>query len=286
MFDAFSAAEQACIRRELADDAVVLLGRPVLSTGDPEPWEVAVFSCLAPATARAVFLGGLIAEIEADDVELGESELACLREAVATVNVPAIVSLDDPALAEFSGSLIRCLPDVFVEFMVRDMGLDIGELSDEELACLRELLAETDVARLAEEPEVSALEARMRGCLPRLPFAKVGAPIADDHAWAPDGATLIAVGESAEGVLVSPTAADFFAFEAVEGTLYQIDVTLGTLTDSVAILRDAEGLELVFGDDHGSLPSRIYWEATYSGTHYIEVWGCGTGSYTLTVLAR
>ena len=69
--------------------------------------------------------------------------------------------------------------------------------------------------------------------------------------------------------------------------LYQIDIAPGTLTDPVATLYDADWRELDFNDDYGdSLGARIYWEATYSGTHYIEVRGYDSGSCTLTVVAR
>ena len=90
--------------------------------------------------------------------------------------------------------------------------------------------------------------------------------------------------DAALGAAGSPAV---FAFEAERGALYQIDVAPGTLTDPVATLYDAGWRELGFNDDHGdSLGARIDWEATYSGTHYIEVWGYDSGSYTLTVIAR
>ena len=102
-----------------------------------------------------------------------------------------------------------------------------------------------------------------------------------------EDATPVAVGTSVEAVLDAADFAAVFAFEAEQGTLYQIDVSPGTLTDPVVTLYDAEWGELDFNDDHGdSLGARIYWEATYSGTHYIEVWGYDSGSYTLGVVAR
>lgn len=76
-------------------------------------------------------------------------------------------------------------------------------------------------------------------------------------------------------------------FEAQEGQLYQIDVVLETLHDSVATLYDSEGFELASNDDNGdSLASRISWEAEYSGSHYVAVEGFSsdTGSYTLSIV--
>lgn len=79
-------------------------------------------------------------------------------------------------------------------------------------------------------------------------------------------------------------------FEAQEGQLYQIDVVLETLYDSVATLYDSEGFELASNDDYDdngdSLASRISWEAEYSGSHYVAVEGFSsdTGSYTLSIV--
>ena len=78
--------------------------------------------------------------------------------------------------------------------------------------------------------------------------------------------------------------------DLIAGRLYQIDVTLGTLPDSVASLfgGDDEGF-LATNDDHqDSRASRIYWEAIRSGPHYLEVagFGQGVGTYTLTTVER
>ena len=36
----------------------------------------------------------------------------------------------------------------------------------------------------------------------------------------------------------------------------------------------------------GEMASRLYWEATGSGPHYVAVSGYGTGAYTLTIDQR
>ena len=52
-------------------------------------------------------------------------------------------------------------------------------------------------------------------------------------------------------------------------------------------LRDADGLASAYNDDHAeTLASRLYWEATGSGPHYVAVSGYGTGAYTLTIDQR
>ncbi len=108
--------------------------------------------------------------------------------------------------------------------------------------------------------------------------------IADDYGNARDTATAVVAGEDTEGAIDYEGDADFFRFSAEAGKVYQIDVALGTLDDSVAELQDSNGLEVTYNDDYGdSLASRIVWEAPVSGDYYVVVSGWGTGSYTVTV---
>lgn len=113
--------------------------------------------------------------------------------------------------------------------------------------------------------------------------------IVDDHAGRVEAATPIGAGEVVPGVVDYPGDVDLFGFDAVEGELYQIDVALGTLADSLAVLFDADARELTYNDDYeGSSASRIVWEAPSSGSYYIAVGSRDddTGSYTLTIIVR
>ena len=107
--------------------------------------------------------------------------------------------------------------------------------------------------------------------------------IEDDHGDDVDNATAVTVGEAAQGNMDYDGDLDFFAFEAQEGVVYQIDVELGTLEDSGVELVDADGWVLEFNVDFESLASRIVWRAESSGEYYVAVSGWGTGSYTMTV---
>ena len=110
--------------------------------------------------------------------------------------------------------------------------------------------------------------------------------IVDDHGDDIYDATVAPVAVDVEGVINSQYDSDYFRFTAVDGRLYQIDVGLGTLDDSVLLLLGPDGLELTFNDDYGDSPaSRIFWEAPASGDYYLVVRGfaSGSGSYTLTV---
>ena len=97
----------------------------------------------------------------------------------------------------------------------------------------------------------------------------------------------VTVGEDVAGALDSEGEVDLFVFESEPGVHYQIDVTLGTLADSVATLHDADGTALMSNDDFGgTMASRISWQARDSGRLYVAVEGYGganTGSYTLAV---
>ena len=97
------------------------------------------------------------------------------------------------------------------------------------------------------------------------------------------------VGGAVLGVLDYPGDFDLFVFDAVHRELYQIDVALGTLGDSVVAVYDADETQLAFNDDYeGTLASRVFWEAPTAGRYYVAVasLGDGTGSYTLTIITR
>ena len=112
--------------------------------------------------------------------------------------------------------------------------------------------------------------------------------IVDDHGNDIDDATVAAVGADVEGAIGYLGDTDYFRFAAEEGQIYQIDVALGTLDDSVLALLNPDGWELAYNDDHGdSWASRVVWLAPESGVYYLVVESSGfdadVGTYTLTV---
>ena len=109
--------------------------------------------------------------------------------------------------------------------------------------------------------------------------------IVDDHSNDFRLATIVSVGDETPGAIDYEGDEDFFRFTAEAGVSYQIDVTLGTLADSVLDLTDSNSAQLAYNDDFGdSYASRIVWEAPASGNYYLMVsaWS-GAGSYTLTI---
>lgn len=68
--------------------------------------------------------------------------------------------------------LVSCAPDIFVSLIVSDMGVDPDDLSDEEMSCLREVLADTDWTTFFSDTGLfSALDeltAGIESCVPEL----------------------------------------------------------------------------------------------------------------------
>ena len=355
VFDALTRAEQECVRDTFDGDTLEsVLALPVMSEAEtPEAWVILIFSCLAPETARAVFLSTMVAGLGEDEAfELDADTEACLAEWVAGLDVVAtmlalsiddtemtrdvttafltcnrdqIVSLmleetgltledlseeqasclrewvtdtdwtnlltgsaDDPSgLMGFAADLIECAPDMFISSMLEETGMTLEDLSEEEASCLREWVADTDWTSLftgsADDPGLFELLPGLFDCVPDLAWSAAGALPSDELLGE---ATPVEIGVSVPGELEYADDRDFFTFEATEGEYYELDVTLGTLEDSVLDLYDAEGHPLDGNDDYGdSTASRLIWQAPGTGTYHVEVtsFGPGTGTYTLTI---
>ena len=116
VFDRFSASEQTCIRNELGGELLAsVLGLPVLSETGVEPWLVSIFECIDLQTADALFLAGMLAGMQGQDLDLDTAH--CIRELVADTDVAGMIaselpdaSPDNIAMAEeFSDKLFACL---------------------------------------------------------------------------------------------------------------------------------------------------------------------------------
>ncbi|MDE0369554.1 MAG: PPC domain-containing protein [bacterium] len=348
VFDALTTTEQECIRDSFEGDLLEsVLGRPVMSESDtPEAWEVLMFSCLAPQTARAVFLALLVAGMEedglllidadaevcldewvagidvvatmvalsADDAEaagevttafmscnpdlfislmleetgmnlenLSEEEATCLREWAAGTDWATLLAGDDLAvILDFLPDLFSCAPDLYISFMLEGTGLTLEDFSEEEANCLREWVTDFDWATLftgfADDP-MYLLE--LWECVPDLSWSEPGGPTWDQVI---EEATPLGIGVVFQGEIDYGGDRDYFAFEAEEGELYDLDVTLGTLEDSVLELYDSDGTWLDSRVEYASKPARPTWHAPGTGTYYVHVTSFyGTGTYTLTI---
>ena len=140
----------------------------------------------------------------------------------------------------------------------------------------------------ADEDEAYTILAEAFGllaCVPDLAlYESVGSGGPDDHGNIFPDATLIGVGQLIGGAIDYGGDVDLFEFAGNAGLRYQVDVSLGSLEDSVLTIYDADGWEVAYNDDYGSRSaSRIEWEVPATEFYYIEVSGFGlaTGSYTL-----
>ncbi len=238
--------------------------------------------------------------------DLSDDERECVQERIADVDPASLTAEDDATLEIAFFGAFACVPDLIVEGMAVGMGVNAGDLSDDERECLLEWvnsLDEDDMAVILTQEDDAASDAlalTFVACMPNLlPQGMTGAvpPTAecntiadagngqDDHADTIADATPLAVREAAEGTIDYDVDSDFFVFEAEADESYQIDVAPGTMRDPVVSLCDGEEL-LAYNDDYDGLAARIYWEAPSSGPFYVKVEGWDTGTYTLTVTAE
>ena len=277
--------ERACLR-----DLVAGIDWNELATAGDDP---APISALVTGTLNCVpdvLLGGMLSDMGVDLEELSDDERACLRDWITGIDWTQLTTDDEAAALALAGGMIGCVPDLLLANMLGEMGVDTEELSDDERACLRDLVAGIDWTGMTTEGEDFAAFAELvtgfAGCIGD-PFGAGPAPeTPDDHADTAAGATPATAGEPIGGVVDYYGDLDFFAFEAEQGLTYEIDVTLGTLDDSTVALYTADAEFLAYNDDtDDSLASHITWLAPNSGEHLVEVGGYGTGSYTLTITA-
>ena len=264
VFDTVTASEQSCIRDAVGTELDSVLRRAILDEDEIGQGELSVLSCLPPQLVEAVFLAGMIFGMEDDGMEVSEDQEACLQEVLAETDVGALLSViasevapsDDAAqmegtaqLFEMMAGFLRCIPDL-LDFDVEEVGDAVG----------------------MEEVRPVEVSPAYGSC-----------PV-DDFLDQAEGVAEVELGGVVEGVLEHGGDVDVFVFGAVGGELYEIEAGLGTLSDSVVAVCDADGVELGYNDDRaGSLAARLMWRAPATGEYYVEVSGYGEGSYTLVV---
>ncbi|MFN9643578.1 MAG: pre-peptidase C-terminal domain-containing protein [Cyanobacteriota bacterium] len=93
----------------------------------------------------------------------------------------------------------------------------------------------------------------------------------------------IAIGGSATGVVNFNGDRDWFRLSLQAGRSYRFLLNGNSLEDPTLALRDARGSQLAFNDDSNGQNSRIDFNATTTGTYFLDAgaYSSGTGSYTL-----
>lgn len=298
LLDDLSASARTCLLESLGDeDLEAVLERPVGSEGylgDDDVW--VVLACIGPERARHVLLSVLVWFIQPViqpevGIVIGDEEMACLRESMADFDMVGmwLSSGGSPVTNALMSILGLCLRDALLAIMAADSGVEFEDLSESEVACLREWQAGVDWDGLVEAPEADEVFRAIRsGVLECLPEPPIGAPVSieDDHADSEVGATPAPVGALVEGVVDYDGDVDLFVFEAAEGERYDLAVSPGTLEYLRIVLLDADRSVVAgrIGPDY--FHPFLYWIAPSTGSFYVAVdsYALGfTGSYTLRI---
>ncbi len=256
LFNTLTTSEQSCIEDALGEDTEWVLQQVILVADETRLWDAPIYPCLPAPLLEAVFLAGIVYGMELEGLEVGEEQQSCLREVIAEMDGAALL-----------------------------------------LAIAAQVDAPDESAQMESAAQLLELMAVILRCIPGFDMGvgedSVLGEDVDPFGWAcpmgtsSDGvesATRVGLGESVEGVVESGGDAGVFVFGAVEDELYEIKVELGSLSDSILAVCDAEGFELAWNDDYqGSLASHLFWRAPHSGDFYVGVAGYSEGSYALTV---
>ncbi|NQW20396.1 MAG: pre-peptidase C-terminal domain-containing protein [Chloroflexi bacterium] len=112
----------------------------------------------------------------------------------------------------------------------------------------------------------------------------------NDHSNQAAGATAITAGGSINGQIESVADRDWFTFEAVVGTKYNVDVTPTTLVNPTLRLIDSDGIKrLVTTSGIDGSNASIEWVAPASGSYYLSVGAIGdstTGTYEIGLTSQ
>lgn len=144
LFEQFDVSEQSCIRDGFSEEELgTILGRRVLSEEESVGWQETFIDCVDPKTAKAVWLGNMLASMEG----LTEGGEDCIRELVAGADVKAVIDGEQPdaspeevaVTGEFYGGLFTC--------GLLGMLDQTDELEGDE-ACLADVLISVDPASI------------------------------------------------------------------------------------------------------------------------------------------
>ena len=106
----------------------------------------------------------MMAQIGLTPGDLSEAEESCLQELVADID-PETYNVSDPP-PEVGVDLMACIPDVFIQIIVREFGLTLEDLSTEETSCLRAWIVNMDPRALAADDPPLEVVVDMTACIP------------------------------------------------------------------------------------------------------------------------
>ena len=139
-----------------------------------DSWELGHRTITCLQHAPDLVISELLEGTQLDAEELSEDQRSCLREWVAGADFIALATApEDPAVIDdFAPNLWRCVPDLLISPMLRDMEVEMEELSEDERSCLREWVAGAGLTALATAPEdpavIADFVANLWRCVPDL----------------------------------------------------------------------------------------------------------------------
>ncbi len=140
-----SERERACLEDWLSGVDVA-----ELVSADDEESDLETFAAMMRCVPHVMVLG-LFGPLD-EGVEFDEEARGCLREWGADTDWPLVMASGGDAIgATFLAGLAGCTPDLVLAIFLSESGVGLEDLSDEQLACLREWIAEVDWEGLIDE---------------------------------------------------------------------------------------------------------------------------------------
>ncbi|MDE2695004.1 MAG: hypothetical protein OXH97_00605 [Chloroflexota bacterium] len=137
-----SDAELACAREQVATVDVRAF---IAADLDGAPGGEEVFASIAGCLGH-LLIELMVVSFGLDPNELSTDEAACLRAFAERADWTALLGADDPAAAgDLLAGLFGCVPDLLVAVAVGQMGMELGDMDEDALDCLREWAAEVDI---------------------------------------------------------------------------------------------------------------------------------------------
>ncbi|MDE2938886.1 MAG: PQQ-binding-like beta-propeller repeat protein [Chloroflexota bacterium] len=190
VINAFTPEERNCIRGVIDRQSLVALSRLTLVWSDDDladEWTPAIFTCVTPDTARALYASLLLAFLEPGLAEGGITITAdhkrCAQEKIADVDVAAVLfSENDEAGMEVWGRIITCFPEYWVGSLVGMPEIGVF-LNEDELACVREWSEAVDWDTLWEPEDGPGLLAVLTGLADCSPDLVINMVLQESETW-------------------------------------------------------------------------------------------------------
>ena len=187
-YDAFTPAEQDCIRTEVDDETLSqAMGQRFTDDSGIHDWQVSIFLCIDPQAARTLYTSATITVLNEAGVKVNNEEQACVRNLFEGLDIVVLFAdADNPAFIEATGDLSTCVADSYVDYAIQAV-TEVAEVeltpTEEERACLRDLLTGEGLAGLEADEAFGIMVTMGLGvmaCMPAVFFDRMIQELVDD----------------------------------------------------------------------------------------------------------